>query len=98
LKASVGALGSLSVSSSLADVQTAVDKIQSALTEFQNAAHSQFGPQVQQMRTALGELQSAIRTAGASPNASSVTSIGTSAAAVLAAYTSLQTAISSRCG
>ena len=98
LKASVGALGSLSVSSSLTDVQTAIDNIQTSLTEFQTAAKSQFGPQVQQMRTALNNVTAAIRAAGASPNSSSITAIGSSAASVVAAYTALQQAIGSRCG
>jgi hypothetical protein len=98
LRASVGALGSLSVSSSLADVSTAIDNIQTSLTEFQAAAKSQFVPEVQQMRTALNNVQAAIRAAGASPSSSSITAIGSSAAAVVAAYTALQKAIGSRCG
>lgn len=98
LKASVGALGSLSVSSGLPGVQTAVNNIQTSLTEFQVAAQSQFGPEVQQMRKALADVQSAIRNASASPNTSSVTAIGTSAAAVVAAYSTLQNEISSHCG
>jgi hypothetical protein len=98
LKTSVQALGSLSVASGLSGVQTAIDNIQTSLNEFQSSAQSQFGPQIQRMRTSLSDVESAIRAAGASPNASSVTSIGTSAAAVVAAYDSLQKAISSRCG
>jgi hypothetical protein len=98
LKASVGALGSLSVSSGLTGVQTAIDNIQASLTEFQTAARSQFGPQIQQMRTALSDVKSAIRAASASPSTSSATAIGTAAAAVVAAYTALQKEISSRCG
>jgi len=98
LRASVGALGSLSVNSSLTDVQTAIAKIQTSLTEFQAAAKSQFGPEVQQMRTALNNVTAAIRAAGASPSSSSITAIGSSAAAVVAAYTALQNAIGSRCG
>ncbi len=98
LKASVGALGSLSVSSGIAGLQTAIDNIQTSLNEFQAAAQSQFGPEVQQMRTALSDVQAAIRAAGASPSSSSITAIGTSAAAVVAAYTALQKAIATRCG
>jgi hypothetical protein len=98
LKASVGALGSLSVSSGLTGVQTAIDNIQASLTEFQTAARSQFGPQIQQMQTALSDVKSAIRAASASPSTSSVTAIGTAAAAVVAAYSTLQKEISSRCG
>jgi hypothetical protein len=98
LRASVGALGSLSVSSSLSDVQTAIDRIQTSLTDFQSAAKSQFVPQVQQMRTALNNVQAAIRAAGASPSSSSITAIGSSAAAVVAAYSALQQAIGTRCG
>jgi hypothetical protein len=98
LKASMGALGSLSVSSGLSGVQTAVDNIQASLTEFQAAAQSQFGHEVQQLRTALNDATAAIRAAGASPSSSSVTAIGTSAAATVAAYSALQKAISTRCG
>ena len=98
LKASVGALGSLSVSSSLTDVQTAIDNIQTSLSGFQAAAKTQFGPQIQQMRTALNNVTAAIRAAGSSPSSSSITAIGSSAASVVAAYTALQQAIGSRCG
>jgi hypothetical protein len=98
LRASVGALGSLSVNSSLTDVQTTIDNIQTSLTQFQAAAKSQFAPQVQQMRTALNNVTAAIRAAGASPNSSSITAIGSAAASVVAAYTALQQAIGTRCG
>jgi hypothetical protein len=50
------------------------------------------------MRKALTDVQSAIRTASASPSTSSVTAIGTGAAAVVAAYSTLQSKISSHCG
>jgi soluble cytochrome b562 len=75
-----------------------VNNIQTSLTEFHTAAQSQFGPEVQQMRKALTDVQSAIRTASASPSTSSVTAIGTGAAAVVAAYSTLQSKISSHCG
>ncbi|HKE64802.1 MAG TPA: hypothetical protein VKB59_09170 [Micromonosporaceae bacterium] len=98
LKASVQNLTSLDPSAGLPGVQAAIDNIQASLNEFAAAAQTQFAPQVAQMRSALANLKSAVAAASASPGSNSVGAITTAATGVLAAYNSLQQAVSSRCG
>jgi hypothetical protein len=99
LKASVTALKSVDVAHTGLDaIEKQVDTIQANLDEFQMAAKNQFGPQVSELRTSLTNLKTALQAAKSSPDASTLATIATSIAAVGTAYTSLDNAVSSRCG
>jgi hypothetical protein len=98
LKTSVQSLTGLSTSSSLSDLQNALNNIETNLNDFAATGQSQFGPQIDAMKSALANLKSAITAAGASPNSSAVSAITAAAGGVLSAYTSLQQAVSAQCG
>jgi hypothetical protein len=100
LKTSVQALRSVDViNGGISAVQTAVSMIQSELSAFQTAAKAQFGPDVTALRTSLANLQSVLTTAaGGQVNASTLVSVVGDVSGVVSAYSTLQTAVSSRCG
>jgi len=98
LKASIQALTQLSPNSGITGIQTALNNIQTNLNEFTAAAHSQFGPQVTQLRSALDNLKKAVQVASATPNSANISAAATAAGGVVSGYTALQTAIGNRCG
>jgi len=95
IKASIEALNP---NSGVAGIQTALSNIQTNLNEFAAAAHSQFGPQVTQLRSALDNLKKAVQAAAASPNPANISAATTAASGVASAYTALQQAVGNHCG
>ena len=79
-------------------VQTALQEVQTKFDAFHNAARDQFSPQIQQMSDALSTLQKAVQAMVASPGITTIGSAATAVNAVVAAFTALQTAVSTRCG
>jgi len=97
LAASVRALSELNATSGFTGVQNALMNVGSALDAFQAEAKSNFKPQVSDFRSSLTTAQAALKTAIASPSSANLTSLGTSLAAVLSSYSTLQTAVAQRC-
>ena len=99
LKASVTALRNVDIANAgLSAVQADVATIQSNLNEFQTAAQASFSTEVTALRNALANVQSALQAAKGNVNATTVAAIATSIAGVVSAYTTLQNAVSARCG
>jgi hypothetical protein len=98
LKASIQSLTTLNSSSDLTQLQTTINNIETSLNNFASTAQSEFGPQTTALKTAVSNLKAAINAAGPNPGSSQVNAITTAAAGVVSAYTSLQQAVSARCG
>jgi hypothetical protein len=100
LKTSVLALSSVDIlRGGLGAVQNEISTIQTNLGDFQTAAKSQFGPGVAALRTALTNLQTALSSAvSGNISASTLVSVVGDVSTVVESYTTLQTAVSARCG
>ena len=99
LKTSVTAVRNVDIANAgLSAVQADVATIQGNLEEFKAAAQASFSTEVTALRNALADLQTALQSANGNVNTSTLAAIGTSIAGVVSAYTSLQNAVSARCG
>jgi hypothetical protein len=99
LKTSVSDLQKIDVVSGGTNaIQSALQNVQTKFDAFHNAARDQFAPQIKQMSDALSNLQRAVQAMAASPGVSTIGSAVTAASGVVAAFTALQGAVSTRCG
>ncbi len=98
LRGSLQRLTSIKVSAStVTELKTAAQDVQSNLATLGSAAGSQWSEQIGNLKSALTKLQTSVSTLATERNASSVSGVVTAVAAVPVAGRQLLTAASSRC-
>ena len=98
LKTSVQDLGNITVNvNDLSSVQTAVNKVQADATKFASDAKSAYPSQTTALKNSVSGLQTAVKSAKATPSVTSVAAVGSSVTQVKTAASNLQSAVKGAC-
>jgi len=98
LKTSVQDLGNVTVNvNDLSSVQTAVNKVQADATKFASDAKSAYPSQTTALKNSVSGLETAVKSAKATPSVTSVAAVGSSVTQVKTAASNLQSAVKGAC-
>jgi hypothetical protein len=98
LKTSVQDLGNVNINvHDLSSVSTAVSKVQADATKFASDAKSAYPSQTKALKNSLSGLETAVKSAKATPSVTTVATVVTSVSQVKTAASNLQTAVKGKC-